>query len=402
MRVLVLTKIFPNALEPLSSPFNRQQFAALGRLCETEVLATIPWFPGAGWLGSRWPASRLRNLPGKEIIDGLSVAHPRSYFVPKVGHSFSGVLYAGSLLPWLTERRGRFDVLLGSWAYPDGFATVALAKLFGVPSVVKLHGSDINVVAKMRGPELNLRWALPRASRVVAVSQKLGEQAVKLGAAPERVDVVRNGVDADLFYPRDRAQARRALGRAADEELIVYVGRLEAAKGVLDLLHAFGALQQRRPRAALVFVGNGAARGECLKLAEPLGSRVTFAGAQPLATIPEWMAAADIVTLPSWNEGTPNVILEAHACGRPVVATSVGGIPALLHADALGAMVPPRDPAALAGALERVLDGGKAGAHPAETIVSASGALSWADSAARLHAVLRRACEERRHNGSPR
>src|SRR5262245_48288858 len=160
MRVLIITTIFPNALEPLSSPFNRQQFAELGKLCQVEVLATIPWFPGARAF-SRWSAAgRLAGVPASDTIAGLPVLHPRTLFVPRVGHGVAAALYAASLLPSLLARRGRFDVVLGSWAYPDGAAAIALASLLGVPCVVKLHGSDINVVSKLAGPRANLRWAL--------------------------------------------------------------------------------------------------------------------------------------------------------------------------------------------------------------------------------------------------
>ena len=135
MRVLAITKIFPNAVEPLSAPFNRQQFAALSQLCELEVLATIPWFPGAGLI-SRWStAGRLANVPAHETIEGISVAHPRTLFVPRLAHATWGPLYAASLAPQLHRYRGKVDVVLGSWAYPDGFAAVIAARLLGVPYI---------------------------------------------------------------------------------------------------------------------------------------------------------------------------------------------------------------------------------------------------------------------------
>src|SRR5580704_9480450 len=165
MRVLILTKIFPNRVEPLSSPFNRQQFAQLARLCDVEVLATIPWFPGAGAL-SRWsPAGRLLDVPDEEVVDGIEVRHPRFLFVPRIAPGLAGPLYAASLARTALRYRGRVDVVLGSWAYPDGFAAVLLARMLGVPAVIKLHGSDMNVVAKLAGPRRGLRWALPRAGR---------------------------------------------------------------------------------------------------------------------------------------------------------------------------------------------------------------------------------------------
>src|SRR6478752_6738519 len=173
MRVLVLTKIFPNRVEPTSSPFNRQQFGALARSCELEVLATIPWFPGASAFG-RWSAAgRLAKVPKSERIGGLDVRHPRYAYVPKFAQGLSGPLYAASLVPEVLRYRGRVDIVLGSWAYPDGYAAVSVAELLGVPAVIKVHGSDLNVLAKRSGPRRRMRRAFARAARIVAVSRPL-------------------------------------------------------------------------------------------------------------------------------------------------------------------------------------------------------------------------------------
>src|SRR4051812_3602720 len=158
MRVLAVTKIFPNAVEPLSAPFNRQQLAALRRRCDVEVLATIPWFPGAGVFGRWSPAARLGAVPHTERIDGIDVEHPRTVYLPRFGHALSAALYAASVLPAVLRRRGRFDVLMGSWAYPDGVAVVALGQALGVPTVVKLHGSDIDLLAAR--PSLRFQLSL--------------------------------------------------------------------------------------------------------------------------------------------------------------------------------------------------------------------------------------------------
>jgi len=388
VRVLIVTKIFPNAVEPLSSPFNRQQFAALGRRCDVEVLATIPWFPGARAFGRWSTAGRLAGVPRRETIDGLPVVHPRFIYLPRVAVGTQGALYAASIAVEALRRRGKFDVVLGSWAYPDGVAAIALARLLGVPAVVKVHGSDLNVIAKMDGAARNLRFALPRARRVVAVSRPLADEVAGFGVPRERIDVVPNGVDSDLFRPADRAAARAELGHGGDRRRwILYVGRLEPAKGVLDLLGAFTRLAARRDDVRLVLVGDGSARAACAEAAQRLGDRILAPGARPLAEVPRWMAACDVLTLPSWNEGTPNVLLEALACGRRVVATRVGGIPDVVASDAIGELVPARDPAALADALERA-----AVAHYDPDAVARAGARgSWTESAARLEASLRAA-----------
>ena len=388
MRVLIVTRLFPSGEDPLFAPFNRQQFAALGQRCEVDVLATIPWYPGAGLFG-RWSlAGRLTRVPREERIEGLTVRHPRYFHLPRVGRAAGGAFYAASLAAEMVRRRGKHDVLLGSWAFPDGVGAVALAKLLGVPAVIKVHGSDMNVLARTKAVARNLRWALPRARRVVAVSRPLGDVVASFGVPRERIDIVPNGVDGEIFHPRDRAAARAALGQAGDTRpWLVYVGRLEEEKGILDLLEAFGALARRRPDVRLALVGDGKVRPACLRAAAALGDRILVPGARPLAEIPDWLAAAQALVLPSWAEGTPNVVLEALACGRRVVATDVGGIPDLVTSAALGELVPARQPAVLADALGRAAD---AVYDPAE--VAAAGARgSWGESARRLEGALQAA-----------
>lgn len=394
MRVLAITKIFPNAAEPLSAPFNRQQFAALSRLCELEVLATVPWFPGAGLL-ARWSsAGKVARLPARETIEGMEVRHPRTLFVPRLAHVTWGPLYAASLAPLYPRYRGKVDVVLGSWAYPDGFAAVAFAEALGVPAVVKLHGSDINVIAQMPGPRRLLSWLLPRAARVVAVSAELGRKVAELGVPAERIALVGNGIDGEKFQVRPRAAAQARCKLPVGAPTIVYVGNLKEEKGVLELADAFLELRKEPAgRAArLVMVGGGAMRGALEQKLAGCGDAVVLAGPQPLEDVPHWMAAADCVALASWNEGTPNVLLEALACGRRVVATRVGGVPDVVTRPLQGELVAPRDVAALAAALGRAL---ATPYDPAEVAASRTGA-TWEASAAALHRVLGEAAAERK------
>jgi glycosyltransferase involved in cell wall biosynthesis len=390
VRVLVVTKIFPNAAEPLSAPFNRQQFAALARRCEVDVLATIPWYPGAGLL-ARWSsAGRLARVPRRETIEGIDVRHPRTLFLPRMAHALWGPLYAASLAPEALRWRGKVDVVLGSWAYPDGFAAILLARALGVPAVVKLHGSDVNVIARIPGPRRLMQWLLPEATRVIAVSRALGEEIAALGVPREKIALVMNGVDGELFRPRDRAAARTQLGLPTDGPLLLYVGNLKESKGVLDLVAAFEQAARAHPTVRLAVVGGGDCRAR-LEAAAQQNPRLLVAGPRDLAEIPTWMAACDALVLPSWAEGTPNVVLEALACGRRVVATDVGGIPDLITTPALGTLVPARDPATLSGALvaaaEHTYD-------PAD-IARLGARGGWDASAAALHDVLAEAVAAR-------
>lgn len=388
LRVLAITRIFPNAVEPLSSPFNRQQFAALGHLCDLTVMATIPWFPASA-LVQRSKAGGLRDVPRRDVIAGLPVEHPRVAYVPGLA-GLSGALEIASLLPGFLARHRAVDVVLGSWAYPDGAAAVALAKLIGRPAVIKVHGSDLNVQSTMFGPRTNLTFALPRATRLVAVSAALGEKAISLGVSRRRVRIVPNGTDGALFRVREESEARAALEWPGGwpKRFILYVGRVERAKGVLDLVTAFSKIASRAPDLSLAILGEGGAMADAKAAAAPLGDRVRFLGARPLPEVPVWMGASTLVTLPSHAEGSPNVIREALACGRPVVGTNVGGIPELLDSDLLGKMVPAHDPSALGKALLEV-----AGRPFDPRAIAAKSGGSWEESAAALHAVLQEASE---------
>jgi teichuronic acid biosynthesis glycosyltransferase TuaC len=382
VRVLAITKIFPNAAEPLAAPFNRQQFAALAKRCQLEVMATLPWYPGAGLMAKWSSAGKLATVPARDRIAGIDVTHPRTLFLPRIAHGTWGPLYAASIAPQLARYRGKVDVVLGSWVYPDGFAAVIAGMLLGVPSVIKLHGSDINVVAKLPGPRRLTRWALPRAGRVVAVSRALADEAVKLGAPRDRVAIVMNGVDEALFHPRDRAAARAELGLPPGGRVALYVGNLKEVKGVLDLAAAWTHVDV--PDATLVLVGDGPLQAQVAAGLAPFGERGRLVAAVPLERVPVWMAACDVLVLPSHAEGTPNVVLEALACGRRVVATAVGGVPDVLSKPELGTLVQASDPRALGAALADAL---RTEYDP--SVVAALGARGgWDASAAALHAVL--------------
>ena len=137
--------------------------------------------------------------------------------------------------------------------------------------------------------------------------------------------------------------------------MVLYVGRLVPEKGLRELLHATRRLAATRPQARVVFVGDGPLYTElAATLAAEPALPLQLAGSQAPAEVARWMVASDLVTLPSYSEGHPNVLVEALACGRPVVATPVGGIPEVVGA-ASGLLVPPRDADALADALAKAL-----------------------------------------------
>lgn len=381
MKVLVVTPIFPNRFEPDFGPFNRQQLRELAaRGHEVEVLCSVPWLPGAGLVGRPRRAAQLAKLGASDTFDGLRTHYLRRLYVPKVGVPVGVPLYLGSLAPH-RARLAWADVVLGTWAYPDGCAVVLAARALRKPCVVKVHGSDMNVLARRATARAVMRRVLPRADAMVTVSRPMGDGLAELGVPRERIHLVANGVDASLFDGRlAQAEARARIGIAGRS--ILYVGRMEPQKGLEELLAAFPRVRRMHPDVTLVLVGDGVWRSRV----EAPREGVVYAGPRPLREVAIYMRAADVVTLPSHAEGTPNVLLEALASGRPAVATRVGGIPDVLADPRSGVLVEPRSAESLAAGLDEALRR----VWP-EAEVRACGAPSWAESAARLEAVLRAA-----------
>ncbi len=396
MRILVITNVFPNPQAPITGPGIRAQLLAMRSLCDIEVMATIPWFPGVSRLRKYSPHGDPKYIPRTGSLEGIPVQYPRTLYIPRVGLGLAGPLYAASLFPRIMGYRGKVDAVFGAWAYPDGWAAIALAELLGVPAVIKMIGSDINSIAMQRGARGMLRWMLPRAAAIATVSGDLRRKTIEIGAAPDRVHVVCNGVDRDVFCLRDRAVARAELGIPADAQLIAYVGNLLVPKGVVDLFDAFERLAAKHPKAHLVLVGRGPQQVPLQARADKLGgNRVTFTGPLPATGVAQWMTACDTLCLPSWAEGAPNVINEAFACGRRVVASDVGGIPDLITSDTLGEMVRPRDIDGLTAALARAIQTD----YDPEVVTVEGRPCDWNESAARMHSLLEGAVAERNGAG---
>jgi len=225
----------------------------------------------------------------------------------------------------------------------------------GVPVIVKCLGSDLRVIPDALSRSL-VKSTLQRASFVLTTSEDLRRCALHLGATEARTRTIRNGCDSAVFHPTDRLEARRSLGVDADAELVLFVGRLVAVKGIGELLDAVRKLRAKHPKLRVACIGEGVLEQELHSAAaDPaIAEHVTFLGRKPPEEVARWLAACDLLCLPSYSEGCPNVVLEALFCGRPVVASDVGGVPELVDSGC-SILVPPRDSTRLAEAIDVAL-----------------------------------------------
>jgi glycosyltransferase involved in cell wall biosynthesis len=337
LSILTATTLFPNDAKPTQGAFVATRLA---KLCESgevsaEVLAPVPWLPPF----VRYPdAGRLDLVPHRTHRGPWSVWHPRYLVIPKIGMTVTPqTLYLtmrNTLRRMIAEGR-RFDLIDAHYFYPDGVAAVRLAREFGLPVVVTARGTDINLIPEFPAPRRMILDAARNADGLITVCQALKDRMIELGVPAEGITVLRNGVDLSLFHPEGREAARRQFG--FQRRTIGSVGWLIERKGHHHVIAALAKL----PDTDLVIAGEGPERGRLERLAASLGvsDRVRFLGSLDQRRLAEVYRALDALVLASSREGWANVLLEAMACGTPVVASSVWGTPEVVAEPAAGVLM---------------------------------------------------------------
>jgi len=351
MRILALTNLFPNPYQPHRAAFNRQHLRILGTRHAVHVIAPIAWTDEL--VARRRGGDRLPE--GRRVtLDGLTVDHPRYLFTPKVLRSHYGNFYLRSVRRTFERVVDEFrpDIIYTPWAYPDGWAAVELGRQAQLPVVLKVHGSDILLLDQHPKRRGSTAEALRQADAVVAVSQDLADRVVALSTAPERVRVVYDGADTQLFHPGSMSEARARLGLDPSTPILLCIGNLVPVKGQDTLIDACAKLARGGVNFTAYLIGQGPLRSNLERQAARLGlgDQFQLLGALPHHQLPDWYRASQVFALPSHSEGVPNVLLEAAACNTPFVASRVGGIPEI--SDLVPCqLVLPGDATALARAL---------------------------------------------------
>ena len=261
---------------------------------------------------------------------------------------------AATCIPELASvfRRHRID-LVHSHEFTMAVFGALAARRAGLPHVITMHGGRYYASRAYR--RIAMRMAIRWSRGVVAVSESAGRALRQdLRLREQDVHVIPNGVMPALLDP-GAPPFRTELGLGPDDHLLLALGNLYAVKGHRYLVEAVALAAGSHPRLHLAIAGRGAEEPELRALAARLGveNRVHLLGFR--SDIGRLIAAADVFVMPSLSEGLPLALLEAMFGGRPTIATSVGEMPAVLGPDA-GVIVPPADAAALAAAIERLLD----------------------------------------------
>jgi teichuronic acid biosynthesis glycosyltransferase TuaC len=350
-RVLVFSTLYPNAAQPNHGVFveNRLRATMARGGIEATVIAPVPYFPLSHEVFGRY--STFARVPRREVRHGVEVWHPRYLVIPKVGsgHAPEALFRRGLALARQLQAAGhQFDVIDAHYFYPDGVAAARLGQALRLPVIITGRGTDLTLIPDKTSARRRILWAAHQASAMVTVCGDLRRRLIALGAPEDRTMVLRNGVDLWLFRPQDRAAARAALG--LDGFTLLCVGGLIPRKGVDLVLEALA----KRPDCNLLIAGGGPLRATLEAHARRLGvaGRVRFLGEVAHADLPSVYAAADVLVLASSREGWANVLLEAMACGTPVVATNVNGAEEVVRSGAAGVLMNRRTLEGLVEALD--------------------------------------------------
>ncbi len=356
--ILTLSSLFPGSTLPQHGVFVKERLADFRERsgARIRVVSPVPWAPRIPPFTTSPKYRGFATAPRRETVAGFEVERPRYAMPPKLGVPLQGLLYFLGCRATVRRLHAEepFDVIDAHYAYPDGYAAAWLRHRLRIPTVLTVRGTDVNLLPSLAMTRGAVKFALESADAIVAVSQALAECAVRAGAAESRVTVIRNGVDAERFSPRDRSAARARFGIPADARVLASVGHLVERKGH-DLVLAAAARIAKRP--FVLIAGGGPEQARLAAEVQRLGlaERALLLGPVAHEDLPDVYCAADLLVLASSREGAPNVVLEAMACGVPVVATAVHGTPEIVREPETGVLVREREVGAIAAAVERAL-----------------------------------------------
>jgi glycosyltransferase involved in cell wall biosynthesis len=259
------------------------------------------------------------------------------------------IRFIGGLMFWadiVRELRKIKPDIVHAQSLISGMPALLSHKLLRTPYVIYGRGSDVYLPDWFT--KLTAKGILKNASTVIALTEHMKDAMQAIYSRD--VVVVPNGINLNEIAERE------AEGGDPGKK-ILFVGRLHPVKGAQYLLGAMKIIHQKLPEAKLVLVGDGEEREHLETLTDNLGIRecVEFAGRVPHERVQDYMNQAEVFVLPSLSEGFPVTILEAMACGLPVVATRVGGIPDIIDDDANGYLIDTKNPEQIAEALLKLL-----------------------------------------------
>ncbi|WP_409291946.1 teichuronic acid biosynthesis protein TuaC [Peribacillus sp. SCS-37] len=327
MKALWITSAYPSEIQPGSGVFHETQAKALTKLgVEVSVVCPVP-----KRISSLLPLKEryreLGEIPKEYIRNGIRVLRPEYTALPgqlrwaQPGKRIAEAVYRTGIIEELEP-----DLIHAHFAMPSGGAARLLSKRTGLPWLLTLHGSDVNVYPHYsRSARAAFIHSMRDAHSVLSVGGRLREKALSISGRDS--SILPLGVDLARFQTTSEPKAvtKKRLRLPADKKIVLFAGRLTREKGVFELADS---LKRLRADTAVVFAGAGPAAARLREYPE-FGDRLFLTGEVENREIRDYMNASDVFALPSYTEGMPTVVIEALALKLPVAATLVGSLPEL-------------------------------------------------------------------------
>lgn len=334
-RILIVTNLFPNPQEPIRGIFIANLVKELQKKCNLIIVCPLPWFPRFFLFKKFEYYYKFALIPNKSHFNESQVFYPKFFYIP--GFTvIQPIMIFFAIIPLLFRLKlnKSFDLINAHWIYPDGIAAALVKFILNVPLILTGHGCDINLYTSYMLRRPQIKMALRYADMVTVVSNAHKKKLAQI-VHQVHVKVIHNGVDFDVFRPRDKKDCRIKLNIDINKKIILFVGQLIEVKGISYLIEAANILVRGTKLSfEIKLIGEGSLRSlfESEVKKNKLCNGITFLGEKPTNEVALWFGACDVFCLPSIREGCPSVILESLASGRPVVASNVGGIPELVNA----------------------------------------------------------------------
>ncbi len=347
--------MFPNPKRPVDGIFVLELARFINKLCPVSVFSPIPYFP---CLYKTKKYKDFGSIARTAVFSDMKVYYYRYFMVPKYLKWLDGFSYACSMGLVAKEVLKKSSVLIAHWTYPDAFAGLVWGRILKKKIVLVVHGNEsIQYYDPPSLKKILIKLTLANVDHIIAVSNDLKRKIVTTHNVPEsRITVLPNGVDFNKFPFMTRYEARKQLGLPLGNKILLTVARLSPEKALHTMIEAFSCIEEKKD-ISLYILGDGPEKIHLENLVRQKGMerQISLVGSVPHGMIHLWMNSADIFLLSSLREGSPVVIGEAFACGTPVVASSVGGVPDLIVNDRLGMLFEPNSSLAMHRSLETAL-----------------------------------------------
>lgn len=365
-KLLLFTSIYPLPWKPNKATFNFQQYSCLSDKHDVDFLVPVPWIE---WF------KNLKVLAGQHNYK--HVCYFPFFYIPGLFRSLNSFFLVFSIcicvFPLLKLIKAR--TVLASWAFPDGLACAWLKKLCNYRLYIQCLGSDINVHSEDKFRRMLLQKSFEKANGVITVSKAL-EDKVKALAPDTPTKTIYNGVNFNKFTTSVEKFSTTSF---------VFIGNIIKTKGIYELIEAAQQLLNKGNEFNFHFIGNGPELNNISNIIKQsnLDKQIILHGTVNHDEVVKLLQKCHVLVLPSYREGVPNVIMEAFACGVPVVATNVGGISEVLN-EKNGVLLNTYQPKDIVAGIEKCLKT----EWQAEKIRATINSFTWEENIAQLDNFL--------------